>query len=256
MKGTSFALALFLLLTSATPASAQWAVFDPAALAQNIIIAERTLREYQQRVEQYLLLYRMARGLPGMLDYRVRAIVPTAHDVARFRYGAPLLTALNSGDPNGERYAAAVRPMAAITDRIPVGVRRALEVPFAAVEIADSVTHRAMHQAAMIRGASADMARAIAVLERDVTSSSDADHSMTVNLDKIAGAELIGRRQDSASNQLLSHVVEQQLVKTKRMRDAEAASMNMRLNAMTYGGDAQRAVFAGAAEGLRTWRQP
>jgi hypothetical protein len=52
---------------------------------------------------------------------------------------------------------------------------------------------------------------------------------MTAVLDQIAGAELLGRRQDTATNQLLSHALEQLLARSKRFRDTEATSINMQL---------------------------
>ena len=52
---------------------------------------------------------------------------------------------------------------------------------------------------------------------------------MTAILDKVAAGELLGRRQDMASNQLLSHALEQLLARGKRLRDTEAATMNMQL---------------------------
>ena len=54
-------------------------------------------------------------------------------------------------------------------------------------------------------------------------------HEMTAILDKIAAGELLGRRQDMAANQLLSHALEQLLARSKRLRDTEAATMNMQL---------------------------
>ncbi len=79
---------------------------------------------------------------------------------------------------------------------------------------------------------------------------------MTAILDKIAAGELLGRRQDIATNQLLSHTLEQLLARGKRLRDTEAATMNMRLLSMRDGRAAGTAVIAGAADDLRSWRQP
>ena len=55
---------------------------------------------------------------------------------------------------------------------------------------------------------------------------------MTAILDKVAAGELLGRRQDIATNQLLSHALEQLLARSKRLRDTEAATMNMRLGGL------------------------
>ena len=79
---------------------------------------------------------------------------------------------------------------------------------------------------------------------------------MTATLDKIAAGELIGRRQDMATNQLLSHALEQLLARGKRLRDTEAVTMNMQLVTWRDGRAANEAMVAGAGDALRTWRQP
>jgi hypothetical protein len=46
------------------------------------------------------------------------------------------------------------------------------------------------------------------------------------------------------------------LVDNKRARDTEAAVMNMQLERLKYGRAAGASVVAGAANELRTWKQP
>jgi hypothetical protein len=81
-------------------------------------------------------------------------------------------------------------------------------------------------------------------------------HEMTAILDKIAAGELLARRQDMAANQLLSHTLEQLLARSKRLRDTEAATLNMQLVTWRDGRAANEAFAAGAADALRIWRQP
>ena len=71
-----------------------------------------------------------------------------------------------------------------------------------------------------------------------------------------AAGELLGRRQDMATNQLLSHALEQLLIRSKRERDTEAANMNMRLLGMRNRPPNGDPLVQGAANDLRTWRQP
>ena len=70
---------------------------------------------------------------------------------------------------------------------------------------------------------------------------------MTAILDKVAAGELLGRRQDMAANQLLSHALEQLLARSKRQRDTEASTLNMQLVTWRDGEAANRAFRAGAA---------
>ena len=93
-------------------------------------------------------------------------------------------------------------------------------------------------------------------LEGDVLNGLLRYHEMTAILDKVAAGELLGRRQDMAANQLLSHALEQLLARSKRLRDTEAATMNMQLVTWRDGRGANEAMVAGAGDALRTWRQP
>ena len=76
-------------------------VVDPGNLAQAVLIAERTLREYDTLVAQYQTLLRMSQGLGNMERYRI----PDRHErrprPERWEYGRAWLQGLNTGDPDG-----------------------------------------------------------------------------------------------------------------------------------------------------------
>ena len=77
------------------------------------------------------------------------------------------------------------------------------------------------------------------------------------HLDRQLGtADGVIDRQDMASNQLLSHALEQLLSRSKRQRDTEAATINMQLVTWRDGRAANEAFVAGTGDALRTWRQP
>ena len=76
---------------------------------------------------------------------------------------------------------------------------------------------------------------------------------------RVAGASherLIGARQRQARIQLLTGVLEQLLIDSKRARDTEAAVLGMQLTTWREGRAANEAFIAGAGDALRTWRQP
>jgi len=251
--------AVVLLVALAAPARAQWVVIDPANLAQAILIADRTLSEYETLFDQYQTVLRMARALGSLDSYRIPSVSITSHDVSRWDYGRPWLQGLNSGDATGAAYLQAARqlerPGNALAS-LPTATRQAIERAYATIEITDSVAQMAGHQVALMRGYAGRLQNAIAALERDVTSTAPGYHETTAILDKVAAGELLGRRQDMAANQMLSHVLEQLLARGKRQRDSEAATMNMRLGGMRDGGAASKSIVRGAADDLRTWRQP
>jgi len=250
---------LVLVVALEAPARAQWVVIDPANLAQAILIADRTLSEYETLFDQYQIVLRMARALGSLDSYRIPGVSITAHDVSRWEYGRPWLQGLNSGDATGSAYLQAARrlerPGNALAS-LPASTREAIEQAYATIEITDSVAQMAGHQVALMRGYAGRLQDAIAALERDVTSTAPGYHETTAILDKVAAGELLGRRQDMAANQMLSHVLEQLLARGKRQRDSEAATMNMRLGGMRDGRAASNSIVRGAAHDLRAWRQP
>lgn len=251
--------AIVILAVCASPAKAQWVVIDPANLAQAILIAERAWRHYDELQRQYRTILRMGEGLGSMEQYRTPPIALTRHDAGRWEYGRPWIQGLNSGDATGDAYRATTLPVLRPTvmpSRLPPSARRALERQYATIEITDSVASMGGHQVALARGYHGRLQNAVQALEGDVLNGLLRYHEMTAILDKIAAGELLGRRQDMLSNQLLSHALEQLLARSKRLRDTEAATMNMQLTTWRDGRAANEAFVAGTGHALNTWRQP
>ena len=201
----------------------------------------------------------MAQGLGAVDAYRIPSVAAAVHDARRWPYGGAWLEGLNSGDPSGAQYAATTIPLQAPgpeLNRLSATARRAIERQYATVEIADSVTRLGGHQVAILRNYYEQLRRAIGALEGDVLNPRAEFHEMTAVLDQIAAGELLARRQDTATNQLLSHALEQLLARSKRFRDTEAASINMQVGTWREGDAANRAFASGVGDALRTWRQP
>lgn len=257
MKRIIFVVAF--LASIVGPANAQIVVSDPGNLKQTVLIAERTLREYETLWAQYQTILRMSQKLGSMDRYRTPPIAVTRHDVSRFPYGEPWLDGLNSGDSRGVLYRRVTRPLqppGAALDQLPPQARKAIEGAYATIEITDAVAQIAGHQVALARGYGGSLQQAIQELENDVTNTRSSYHELTAILDKVSAGELLARRQDVATNQLLSHALEQLLARSKRLRDSEAAAMNMRLGGLLYGRTAGSSLVRGAADDLRRWRQP
>jgi hypothetical protein len=246
-------------LLLAVPAGAQVVVIDPGNLVQAILIADRTLQEYDTLIQQYQTILRMAQGLGSLDGYRIPTIGITGHNPGRWPYGGPWLQGLNAGDAGGALYEQTARRLerpGGLLDPLPPSARRAIEDAYATIEITDSIAEIGGHQVALVRGYSGALQQATQAFENDVLNTLPGYHDMTAVLDKVAAGELLARRQDMATNQLLSHALEQLLARSKRMRDTEAATMNMRLLGMRDGRTAGANLIRGAADDLRTWRQP
>lgn len=243
-----------------TPVGAQVPVIDALNLVETAKTAYNTYQAYRQLVQQYELLVRMGRRATGMDRYRTPEIPIVFHDPSRYVAGAPLLRALNAGDPTGQIYdsvtRAALRPEAILT-QLPANARRDLERAYATIDIADSTGAMAGHQVGHVRGYTAATTAAIRTLENDTLGGSDNEHFQTAILDRINAAQIIARRQDTATNQLMSHLVEQWLVDTKRQRDTEAVVMSMRVNKLRYYRDYSASFFTASARAAASaWRQP
>lgn len=247
------------LALTAAPAHAQLVVIDPGNLAQAVAIAQRVQAHYQTLRAQYQTIQRMSTGLGGMTRYRMPPLAISRHDPGRWTHAAAWLQGLNSGDAAGSAYATAVVPLlrpAVLPSHLSPAARRFLERQYATVEITDSVAAMAGHQVALTRGYHGRLQQAVQSLEGDVLSGVRGYHEMTAILDKVAAGELLARRQDMVTNQLLSHALEQLLARSKRVRDTEAATINMQLVTWRDGRAANEAFVAGSGDALRTWRQP
>lgn len=243
----------------AVPAQAQFVVIDGANLVQTTLIARRMQQHYEELRAQYLTVLRMAQGLGNMEGYRIPTIPITWHDAGRWEYGRPWIQALNSGDAAGTAYLSTGLPLlrpSVMPSRLSARARQALERQYATIEITDSVAMMGGHQVALARGYHGQLQEAVQALEGDVLNGLTSYHEMTAILDTIAAGELLARRQDMLSNQLLSHALEQLLARGKRLRDTEASTMNMQLVTWRDARAANDAFVAGSGDALRTWRQP
>jgi hypothetical protein len=260
LRACRCAFVAIVICLTADVVDAQLVVNDAANIVQAAELVRRTIQEYGKVVEQYQVIVQMAEGLQNLGRYRTVPIPFSAHDPSRWPYGAPWLTALNNGDPRGDLYAQIARtmqrPSPVTLARLPPEARRAIEDAYATIEITDSIAQRGAHQVALVRGYGGRLQSVVQLLENDIVSPLSSFHQLTAVLDKIAAGELVGRRQDTASNQLLSHALEQLLAQAKRRRDTEVATMNMRLVSMQRGRDLGRSYIEGSADALRTWRQP
>src|SRR5580704_15069167 len=112
---------------------------------------------------------------------------------------------MNTGDARGTGYFATTVPLQRpddMLDQVDPTARQMFENRYATVEISDSVASMGGHQVALLRAYHAQLQDAVEQLQGDVMSQEPGYHDLTAVLDKISAAELLGRRQDMATNQL------------------------------------------------------
>lgn len=267
MKGAAIRtpmLAIVVLLALASSSEGQLIVNDPSVTLRNRLTA--TFKDLLVRLQQqqHSELRRMAHRLSmftslakyGLADVPLWRI----HDFesSNVLYARDYHAALNYGDRSGRGFRAVSQPVddaAAAIAALPPAARRALSSRLATLDLTEAVAIAGTHDSGQLRLNGRQESVAIESLQRDVTNDS-LEQSTTAVLDKISGASLIAARQRQARLQLMSALVEQLLVDSKRARNTDAAAMDMQLVVWRNGAAANRAFVAGAADALSTWRQP
>lgn len=258
-------LSCALVLAGAAGLQAQITVTDVATTTQSRIAA--IVQEYLHLLErdQHSQLRRMAQRLSMFTDLKKLRVpdpprwrIHDSEGSGMFHFSWPYHAALNYGDEGGTAYLGVTHPVLPADQalsRLPPTARRSIAARLATLNASDAAIIAATHQSGQTRLNGRRELRAIDGLEQDVTNGT-LEQSTTAVLDKISGAVLIGARQREARGQLLTGVVEQLLIETKRARDADAAAMNMQLVTWRDRAAANEALLAGTGDALRTWRQP
>jgi hypothetical protein len=259
-------IAMLLGAAVAAPASAQTPVVvtDPAITIRNLLTAilEETIRATEQSQNEQLA--RMAQRLsavtslakyrlPGAPEWRIHDFEsPDLLQISRAYHAA-----LNYGDTTGVAYVRATNPLVDaqnLVGRLAPGAQRALLARLATLDAADAVAIAGTNDAGRLRFNGRRELDAIEALEADVVDPSDSQSTAAV-LDKLNGAGLIGTQQRDARSQLLSAMLEQLLVESKRSRDSEAATLNMQIVQWRTAQALNDAFVAGTGDALKTWKQ-
>ena len=248
-------------------ARAQLVITDPALTLRDQVIAVLKRQVVDTLSQEADVVQRMATRLSAStaLEKYVLADIPMwrihLFQGEQFLYANPYNAALNYGDGSGAAYGDVARPrqapgaeLAVLAELAP-GADAAIMTELATLDAADSTIIAGTDQAGQLRYNGRKELAAIDALEGNTVDPSP-NQSATAVLDKISGAGLIRARQQQARIQFLGAIVEQLLIDNKRSRDTEAATMNMQLERLRWGRTANSSLVAGAADALRTWRQP
>jgi hypothetical protein len=255
-------LIVAMMLMSVAAGIAQVAVYDPAVTFRNSVTA--VAKQYLATIQQHQR--RQLRRMARRLSLHTTLNKDQVPDPPRWRtHGGDFLftqahnNALIFGDPSGAAYLDLSQPLLSareLLERVSPTARRGLLSRLATIDLADATAIAGTHDTGQLRlnGRKKELP-AIDALEAQVIDPSTRQ-SATAVLDKISGAVLIGARQRQARTQLLTGIVEQLLVESKRARDADAAALNMQLTTWRDARTANEAFVAGSGDALRTWRQP
>jgi hypothetical protein len=255
-------LAATLVVFTDTTLFAQFVVHDAATTARNSTTAALKELLYQLQRQQQEKISDMARRLSAITTLRRYSLtdVPRwrTHRSTDFLFAPEYLDALTFGDRSGAAYtrlAASVEHSARL-GHLPPSAQRAMVARLANVDIADATAITGVHTSGELRlNGRRNELLAIDAVERDAIDPT-LEQSTAAVLDKISGASLVGARQRQARIRLLTGVLEQLLVDSKRLRDADASALNMQLVTWRDRRAGDHAFAAGSSHALKTWRQP
>lgn len=262
MQGTRFivAVATVAILGSGT-AWAQLVVTDPATTGRSAVTAGLKQQILETLTTQHERLEQMAKRLSvytSLDQFRAQGAPDGRRPDTYGHLSSPFGEALRAGDASGAAFSEVARSRRSATEALALltpRARAAMQAALATLDAADSTLILGTHQAGRLRANAVAERRGIDLLEAQALDPS-LDQSATAVLGKLSGAALIETRQKQARLQLLASMVEQLLVDNKRARDTEAATLNMRLRQLRGTGDEGGGLMTGAANDLRTWRQP
>jgi hypothetical protein len=244
-------------------------VFDPSNFAQAVksfIQLEQQYMQlvqiYQQTRQQYEQLLWMAKTVPVNMQARYRAIMtPWTHTAAANTYGttAGWINGINTGTDVDSGYAQAVQRLASYGEmfsNIPAEQADHVKSAYGTVEITDGTNLNTMQTIGRIRASAPALENTLQALENDSLSSDPEMNTEIAVLNKINAASVIGLRNTQDTNKLLVSLAEEQIISSKRTRDAEAQAINQHVRFMTDGKAVLNAQANGASEAMLAWRMP
>jgi hypothetical protein len=244
-------------------------VFDPTNYAQAIksfIQLEQQYAQlvqiYQQSRQQYEQMLWMAKSVPVNMRTRYRAAVsPWTGTSATNTYGTTggWITAINTGATVDAGYSQSIQKLesyGSALGAIPGGQIDRAKTSYGDVELTDGANLEAIGTIGQIRANAPALQNTVQALEQDSLSSDPAMNTEVGVLNKINAASLIALRNAQDTNKLLVSLAEQQVLASKRTRDAETQAINEHVRFMTDGKAALTSQAKGASAAMLAWRMP
>ena len=267
------ALGVCLLAALAAPALAILGlgdiVFDPTSYGELVNQFIQLEQEYVQLVQTYQMIQNqynqmlfMAQQVPVNMLARYRALAtPWTNSNATNIYGTTggWTSGINTGMGVSGGYATATLPLGtygAGLANIPADQVGQINTAYATVELADGANIAGMQTLGSLRANAPAVESAIQNLENDSLSSDPNMNSEVALLNKIGAANVIGLRNGQDTNKLLGTLAEEQIIATKRQRDAEAQAFNAHIAFVSQEQSILSSQGAGTSDAMLAWRMP
>jgi hypothetical protein len=268
------ALAVLILATVPTTARAQLLggiVYDPTNF-HNAVLRYYQLRmqlaqmqaTYAQIVNSYNLAVRMATSLQNMPQRYLTAWSPWRYASARDVYGntAPWINGANSGGLstvfNG--YSQATTPLQTYNPSdlaaLPTTLRQEIEARYATVELGDGANETALETVGAIRANAAGATTTVSNIQNDSLSNNPSLNTEVAVLNKVNATGVLGLQTSQDTNKLLVALLQQQTVRAKQLRDAEAQAIDADIYRQANSAALDRQLTGGLESALANFSIP
>ena len=273
-KALIIALAAIALASVPRPANAQLfggIVYDPTNF-HNAVLRYYQLRmqlmqmqaTYSEIVNSYNLAVVMARNIRNMPQRYLASWAPWRYTSARDVYGntGPWINGANSGTLgtvlNGYKQATtalqAYNPSELAT--MPAGVRQELESRYATVELRDGANENALETIGAIRANAVAATNAVTNIQNDSLSNNPALNTEVSVLNKVNATGVLGLQTSQDTNKLLVSILEQQTIRAKQLRDAQAQAINQDIYGRANAVSLNQQLTGGIESALAHYRIP
>jgi hypothetical protein len=244
-------------------------VYDPSNFQEALQQLAQLEQQYVQLVEtyqmvesQYQQMLRMATPDPVNMAARYGAATTAwTNSFAGNLYGNTFgwISGINSGQSVQSGYSAMTEPLgnygSALTTLAGDQAQR-VQRSYANIELTDGANLSAMQTVGSLRQNAATVGAAIANLENDSLSSDPAMNTEIAVLNKINAAGVIGLKNTQDTNKLLVALTEQQILRSKQERDAEARAIDDHIQFLSQGKQEMAAQAQDASTAMLAWRMP
>lgn len=268
------AIAVISLLGLARPASAQLfggIVYDPTNF-HNAVLRYYQLRmqlaqmqaTYSEIVNGYNLAVTMARDIPNMANRYAASWAPWRYASAQDAYGntGPWISGANSGALSAvlsgyQRATIALeRYNPAALAAMPQALQQELRSRYATVELRDGANENALETIGAIRANALAATNAVSNIQNDSLSNNPSLNTEVSVLNKVNATGVLGLQTSQDTNKLLVAILEQQTVRAKQLRDAQAQAIDRDVYRQANAAALDKQLTGGLESALANYRIP
>ena len=236
-------------------------VFDPQVFAQAVLVVSELVKSYEELKALYELQLWALKTVPVNMITRYRTVSAAWYGLQlpfdRFGNLGPWVQVVNSGGSGLGAYGTAsipLHPYGAAFSQLSADEQQKVSSLYATAELADASNGHTLETVGMLRGNAPAVDQAIRGLEGDSLSLDPAMNTEVAVLNKINAASIASLRSTRDTNRLLLSNLEQQVIESKRSREAEVSNINAAILRLQLGAQAKEENVSGISQSLQSFR--